>query len=477
MADDIPRDRQGVGVAALRKLEIEVPARGRVSPRPLVLSLVPALDAVALIAAAGVSGGDPFFVTAALLTFMVLNVDTSRAYRLDPRVGHEMGWLLGRLGVPLLVLAWLASADLLPWVGPVRDLDRLVVAGSLGALMVLVGRAVAYAICRAAKSRRIIAERALVVGTGPVGLEIAMALERHPEYGLDPIGFIDGPTGEELPYPLLGGPHDLERVVEEFRVHRIVVAFGRGKDRDMATLLRSLETLPVEVHIVPRFFELGSIPHGAADDLRGLPLVHLRRPAFRALPRASKRAFDIVVSSFLLLLLSPVLLASAVGVKLTSPGPILFRQLRVGKRGEPFEMLKFRTMTVDEQCEPSWTIEHHRVTTVGKVLRRTSVDELPQLFNVVRGNMSLVGPRPEQPHFAEAFSASVPTYADRTRVEGGITGLAQVHGRSRDIDSIPERARFDNSYIENRSLWGDILILFRTLEVVFRGDRGDANRS
>jgi hypothetical protein len=181
MADDIPRDRQGVGVAALRKLEIEVPARGRVSPRPLVLSLVPALDAVALLAAAGVSGGDPFFVTAAVLTFLVLNVDTSRAYRLDPRVGHEMGWLLGRLGVPLLVLAWLASADLLPWVGPVRDLDRLVVAGSLGALMARPRRGVRD---QPAARCRIIAERALVVGTGP-GLEIAMALERHPEYGLD----------------------------------------------------------------------------------------------------------------------------------------------------------------------------------------------------------------------------------------------------------------------------------------------------
>lgn len=457
-------------MAALRKLEIEIPARGRVSPRPLVLSLVPALDAVALLVAVIVSAGDPVFIAAAVLTFLVLNVDTSRAYRLDPRVGHEMGWLLGRLGVPLLALVWLASLDL-PWLGPVRDLDRLVVAGSLGAVMVLVGRAAAYAISRSAKSRGIISERALVVGTGPVGVDIAMAFERHPEYGLDPIGFIDGPTGEELPYPLLGGPHDLERVVEEFNIHRIVVAFGRGKDRDMATLLRSLETLRIEVHIVPRFFELGSIPHGAADDLRGLPLVHLRRPAFRALPRASKRAFDIIVSSFLLLLLSPVLLASAVAVKLTSAGPILFRQLRVGKRGEPFEMLKFRTMTVDDQSEPSWTIEHHRVTKVGKVLRRTSIDELPQLFNVLRGDMSLVGPRPEQPHFAEAFSASVPTYADRTRVEGGITGLAQVHGRSRDIDSIPERARFDNSYIENRSLWGDILILFRTVEVLFRGDR------
>src|SRR5512134_2231520 len=191
MADEPARPAGGT-VAALRKLEIEVPARGRVSPRPLVLSLVPALDAGALLAAVVVSGGDPVFIAAAVLTFLVLNVDTSRAYRLDPRVGHEMGWLLGRLGVPLLVLVWLASVDLVPWLGPVRDLDRLVVAGSLGAAAVLVGRVVAYAISRSAKSRRIISERALVVGTGPVGVEIAMALERHPEFGLDPIGFIDG---------------------------------------------------------------------------------------------------------------------------------------------------------------------------------------------------------------------------------------------------------------------------------------------
>jgi len=458
-------------VAALRKLEIEVPVEHRVSTRPLLRSLVPALDAVALLGAVAVSGADPVFIAAAVLTFMVLNVDTSRAHRLDPRVGLEMGWLLGRIAVPMLVLVSMASLDLLPWLGSVRDPDRLIMAGSVGGLLVLAGRVVAYAISRAAKTRGLVSERTLIVGSGPLGVELAEALDRHPEYGLDPVGFIDGPTGQALPHPLLGGLYDLERVVREFDVRRLVISFGHGKDRDLAALLRRSDGLPIEVHIVPRFFEFGAMPQGAADNLRGIPLVHLRRPTSRTSARLSKRAFDVVVASLVLVPLSPVFLIAAVAVRMSSPGPVLFRQIRVGRRGEPFEMLKFRTMHVDEEPEPSWTVEHHRVTGVGRLLRRTSIDELPQLINVVRGDMSLVGPRPELPYFVERFSASVPSYADRLRVPGGITGLAQIHGRSRGLDSIPERVRLDNSYIETRSLWGDILILFRTLEVIFRGDR------
>jgi len=457
-------------LAALRKLEIEIPARRRVSSRPLTRSLVPALDGVALLAAVVISGVEPVFIVAAVLAFAVLNADTSRAYRLDPRVGSEMGWLLGRMAVPLLVLVSMASLDLLAWLGPVRELDRLIIAGSIGALLVLVGRAVAYATSRAAKSRGLVSERTLIVGCGPLGIELAEALERHPEYGLSPIGFVDGPTGEDLDYPLLGGPHELGGLVREFYVRRLVVAFGHGKDRDTAALLRQLEMLPIEVHIVPRFFELGSVPHGGADNVRGIPLIHLRRPAFRSVAQLSKRAFDVVIATLMLVLFSPVLVIAALGVRMSSPGPVLFRQVRVGRRGEPFEMLKFRTMHVDHDPQPSWTIEEHRVTRVGRVLRRTSVDELPQLVNVIRGDMSLVGPRPELPHFVDRFSAAIPSYRDRLRVQGGITGLAQVHGRSRGLDSIPERARLDNSYIETRSLWGDILILFRTIEVMFRGD-------
>jgi len=461
-------------VTALRKLEIEIPARERALPLPPLSSLVPVLDAVALSVAIVLSAGQPAVIACSLLTFAALNVDTSRAFRLDLRVGQEMGWLLGHVAVPLLIVVSLVSLGFLPWLGSVRDLDRIVIAGAVGAFLVLVGRAVAYAIARAARTRGLVAEKALIVGNGQLAVELADALARHTEYGLMPIGFVDGPTDGELPLPLLGGPHELEGLIEEFGVRRLVVAFGRGSDRELTAILRELEGLPVEVHIVPRFFELGSVPPGTVDSLRGIPLVHLRRPALRAFARFTKRSFDVAVASTILVACAPVLLVAAVAVRVSSSGPILFRQVRVGRRGAPFEMLKFRTMRVDDAAEPSWGIEEHRVTSVGRVLRRLSIDELPQLVNVIRGDMSLVGPRPELPQFVERFGTAIPGYRDRLRVHGGITGLAQIHGRSRGLDSIPERVRLDNTYIETRSLWGDIVILFRTLEVIFRGDSQDA---
>ena len=163
------------------------------------------------------------------------------------------------------------------------------------------------------------------------------------------------------------------------------------------------------------------------------------------------------------MILSPVLLLIALGIKLTSPGPIFFRQRRVGQRGVPFDVLKFRTMLVNDDDDTTWCVTaDRRVTRLGRVLRATSVDELPQLLNVVRGDMSLVGPRPERPFFVEAFSKEIPRYGDRHRVPVGMTGLAQVNGLRGDT-SIEERLVFDNLYIENWSLWSDIVILLRTV--------------
>ncbi|HYF12280.1 MAG TPA: sugar transferase [Actinomycetota bacterium] len=459
---------------ALGRVDLELPIRDAMSPRPALRSLAPVLDGVALLIAVAISVAAPPFVVAAVVTFAALNLDTARAYRLDPRVSDEIGWLLVRVAVPVLAVAAFAEVGLVPGTDGAH-LGRLVVAGAAAALLVTFGRAIAYAVRRAAKCRGLIAERALIVGTGPIGVELADALDRHPEYGLQPIGFVDGPIDVELPHPMLGGPHDLGRVVREFGVQRILVAFGRGNDRDTATVLRSLGSLPVEVHVVPRFFELGGVPAAEADSVRGIPLMHLKRPALRRVGRIGKRALDVVVSSTLLLLCAPVFAVAAIAVRFSSPGPVLFRQIRAGRGGHRFTILKFRTMYVEAEpaAEPrsSFVVEHHRVTPVGKILRRTSVDELPQLINVLRGEMSIVGPRPEVPHYVEEFSASVSTYGDRLRVEGGITGLAQVAGRSRGLDSIPERARLDNLYIETRSLWGDIVLIFRTVEVVFRGDK------
>jgi exopolysaccharide biosynthesis polyprenyl glycosylphosphotransferase len=198
-------------------------------------------------------------------------------------------------------------------------------------------------------------------------------------------------------------------------------------------------------------------------------LFHLRRPALRPGARLQKRAFDILVASLLLFVTLPLLGVLALAVRLSSPGPILFRQKRVGLNGKLFEIVKFRTMFENDDSDTTWLSDkdHERVTAVGHLLRRTSLDEVPQLINVLRGEMSLVGPRPERPHYTGQFAETVSRYDDRHRVVGGITGWAQINGRSRGLDSVPQRARLDNYYIENWSLWRDLVIIARTIGVLF----------
>jgi lipopolysaccharide/colanic/teichoic acid biosynthesis glycosyltransferase len=188
-----------------------------------------------------------------------------------------------------------------------------------------------------------------------------------------------------------------------------------------------------------------------------------------------KRLFDVVVAGLALLLLSPVLLIAALGVKLTSRGPIIFRQSRVGLDGAEFTMYKFRTYPVDH-VDDKFSREHDECPLpFGRLLRRTSIDELPQLFNVLKGDMSLVGPRPERPHFAEPLAQQVPNYDDRHRLPGGITGAAQVRGLWGN-SSIEERIRLDNAYIDQWSFWGDVSILLRTpVAMVRKGRLADSN--
>jgi lipopolysaccharide/colanic/teichoic acid biosynthesis glycosyltransferase len=171
----------------------------------------------------------------------------------------------------------------------------------------------------------------------------------------------------------------------------------------------------------------------------------------------------------LLLLTAPFLMVAMIAVAATSPGPVLFRQMRAGQRNEPFELLKLRTLYVNSDGDTSWTTEgDHRVTPVGRLLRRTCIDELPQLINVLRGQMSLVGPRPERPEFAAGFRMTIDGYGDRLRVPAGLTGWAQIHGLRGDT-SIAERAHFDNHYVEHWSLWGDTVIIARTVGAILRG--------
>jgi exopolysaccharide biosynthesis polyprenyl glycosylphosphotransferase len=424
--------------------------------------IVPAVDAVAL-AAAVVAAGDTGVLQVVYATTAMLALNAVPRARINPRLSEDVGWILSRLAIPLIILPLFWG-----WDAPVRDVARL---GILTAGFVVIGRGESYASIRVARSRGLIVEPTLIVGAGPIARQVAETLVHHPEFGLAPIGFLDRDGGEgELPLPILGEATDLERVARERDVRRVIVAFGSAREPDLVGVLRTCDLLPVEVHLVPRFFELGVGPEGPeAEDLWGLPIVRLNRAAARRTGRRMKRVFDVVVGSSLLALTAPLMLELALVVRLTSPGPILFRQLRVGRRGKTFELLKFRTMLSSDEADTQWSPEDERITTIGRIMRRVSLDELPQLLNVLRGDMSLVGPRPERPHFVEQFSTSVPRYGDRHRVQAGLTGWAQVHGLRGADTSMPERIQLDNYYIEHWSLWRDLVILARTLRQVLSG--------
>jgi lipopolysaccharide/colanic/teichoic acid biosynthesis glycosyltransferase len=247
-------------------------------------------------------------------------------------------------------------------------------------------------------------------------------------------------------------------------------------------VLRSAADTRVEVHVVPRFFEIGMGRRGRdVDDLWGIPLYHVRRPPSHRWTWRAKRAFDIAVASIAFVVLAPLMVLLALAVRLGRYGPTLFRQRRVGEHGREIEILKFRSLRempleqlIDLRPTTDLELQDRRLadvdarrTRIGSLMRKLSLDELPQLWNVLRGDMSLVGPRPEEVLFTQIYDRSVPGYRDRHRVPGGLTGWAQVNGL-RGNTSIRERARFDNHYIEHWSLGLDFAILARTVGVILR---------
>jgi exopolysaccharide biosynthesis polyprenyl glycosylphosphotransferase len=337
----------------------------------------------------------------------------------------------------------------------------------------IVLRAAGYAAVRRLRSKRLVTHRTLILGAGRVGNQIADILHAHPEYGLHPIGFLDADpriTEGADDLPVLGGPAQLTRVLTAGRVRNVVVAFSSMKESEMVSVIRTCDRYKTELFVVPRLFELHQVD-GDMDNAWGMPLVRLRRAAYRTQAWRIKRLTDVLFAGLSLLLLAPLLLVLAVAVRLDGGPGVLFRQQRVGVDGRTFDVLKFRSLRpVDEtESQTMWNVSHDsRLSTIGRVLRKTSLDELPQLWNILRGDMSLVGPRPERPHFVDQFRAAYPSYEARHRVPCGLTGWAQVHGLRGDT-SIADRARFDNYYIQNWSLWLDVKILLRTVGTVVTG--------
>ncbi len=376
-----------------------------------------------------------------------------------------------------VIVAWTFKVAAFSVVSGVDPPGRQVVHTVVLLAAVLVVRLVAYRVVHTARCRGFVRHRTLVVGAGQVGVRVATTLlERH-NYGLDPIGFLDAETPADdaalLPLPLLGGYGRLARVIPEQAVRDVIVAYGGVDEDELVDILRTCDRLDVEVFIVPRLFELHD-SNRYTDEIWGIPLVRRRRSVYRSPWWRAKRLVDAVVAAVSLLLLTPVLAACALAVRLEGGPGIIFRQERVGLDGRPFQVLKFRSLKpVDEgESRTQWNIKHDdRLGPVGRFLRASSLDELPQLWNILRGDMSLVGPRPERPHFVDQFSAHIPRYTARHRVPAGLTGWAQSHGLRGDT-SIEDRARFDNYYIENWSPWLDVKIVLKTVGQVLRRQGG-----
>jgi exopolysaccharide biosynthesis polyprenyl glycosylphosphotransferase len=327
----------------------------------------------------------------------------------------------------------------------------------------------------------------LIVGAGRIGRLTAKRLLDEPELGLRPIGFIDKEPLESddgLPrLPVLGASWDLEQVVGDHGVRHVIVAFSTAPDHVLLGIVKRCQERGVAVSLVPRLFEKVTRAMDV-DHLGGLPLLTVHPSDPKGWQFAVKYAADRAVGFALLLLAAPLLLASALAVRLTMGRPVIYRQPRVGLDGREFGMLKFRTMNGtpqdDGEADADWAAQQShanvlvhpsavvdRTTPVGRLLRKLSLDEVPQLWNVVRGDMSLIGPRPERTSYAHRFEYSIYRYGERHRVKSGITGWAQVHGL-RGKTSLADRVEWDNYYIENWSLWLDVKILLLTFVAVFR---------
>jgi exopolysaccharide biosynthesis polyprenyl glycosylphosphotransferase len=329
----------------------------------------------------------------------------------------------------------------------------------------------------------------LIVGAGHIGQTVAHRLLAEPQFGLQPIGFLDKePLDDEraLDLPVLGASWDLEEVVARHGVQHVIVAFSTAPPPVVLDIVRRCWTLGVEVMVVPRLFEVEG-RRTRVEHLGALPIVALDPSDPRSWQFTVKYAIDRIVASMVLLVLAPLYAALALGVKLSSPGPVLFRQRRVGLDGQAFDMLKFRTMSgtpdTTGENDAAWamavlgeqdesTPAADRRTRFGTLLRRLSLDELPQLWNVALGHMSLVGPRPERLHYVQQFEQAIYRYPERHRVKSGLTGWAQVNGL-RGETSLQDRIEWDNFYIENWSPLLDLKIVAMTIPALLfaRGDR------
>jgi Undecaprenyl-phosphate glucose phosphotransferase len=340
-----------------------------------------------------------------------------------------------------------------------------IVTGSVG---VAVARLVLdRTLARLRRTGRFPSANTVIVGSGALALEIAQRIRNHAYLGLRVAGFVtaDGSGVADSDFPVLGSLREMRRIARTHDIAEVIVADPALDGKAVMNLAMECEKEMTSLRVVPDLLQ-AQLVELAVEQIDGIPLFGLKDTPLQGWNAVLKRLFDVVVSAAALVLLSPLLLLLALAVKVSSRGPILYKQRRVGLDGRRFNIYKFRSMrdgAEDEDEEPSFTrLNDERITPLGRFMRRNNLDELPQLWNVLRGDMSLVGPRPERPHFVRQFREQVPRYMGRHRVRSGMTGWAQVHGL-RQNTAIAERVKHDLYYIENWSFWLDLKILLMTL--------------
>jgi exopolysaccharide biosynthesis polyprenyl glycosylphosphotransferase len=313
---------------------------------------------------------------------------------------------------------------------------------------------------------------ACIVGTGNRAEEVLSRFRKNAMIGYRLVGqVIEKEEKGAQDIPVLGNPFQIREIVRKEKINMLLLTFPLSHHKETAKILLRCDGLPVDIRFVPDPYELLTSRIGYYE-LNGFSLLGIKEFPLTYWNAILKRAFDVVISGLLIILFSPLILLISTIIKLTSEGPLFYRQKRVGKDGALFDIIKFRSMRIDaeEQTGPVFASESDsRTTEIGKILRKWSIDELPQLLNVLEGNMSLVGPRPERPEFVERFGEEIFRYVERHKVKPGITGWAQVNGLRGDT-SIKERAKYDLYYIENWSIGFDIKVLLRTLNAITAGE-------
>jgi exopolysaccharide biosynthesis polyprenyl glycosylphosphotransferase len=388
-------------------------------------------------------------------------------YRIRPARSKTEEWLSVAIGS---VVATVVFSGVLLWVRPGNP-DVLYSRATLAIFMicaivfVIVGRIFVRAFVERRHRDGRDLDRVLIAGNGELARAVVERIRARGELGFRIVGYVrNGDEESLLDLPCLGAIDDAERIVEAHAVDHVFVALPHASSKAMMALLDRLVRSCVSIHVVPDLLQF-MVLRSRVEDIDGLPTINLSETPLEGWSRFVKRGFDLLVAGAAAIVFSPLMLAIALAIWLEDRGPIFYRQVRMGLDGKPFDILKFRSMRIGAERESGakWAErDDPRRTRVGRLIRAWSLDELPQLWNVLRGDMSVVGPRPERPQFVEQFRAELPHYMLRHKVRAGMTGWAQVHGW-RGNTSIRMRIEHDLYYIENWSLLLDLKILFMTV--------------